>query len=153
VPSGSGGSKGGTTLFHPKLKVNMKACKATLIDISAIQIIHGDVTNQTAVNSVFEKSKIDGVIVALGGRTSKVGPTMLTDGTRNVINSMKQFGVKRVAVVTSIGVGDSAKQAPWMFRALMYTVMRRMFNDKNSQEQLFLSPDGPGHNLEYVMLH
>jgi hypothetical protein len=85
---------------------------------------------------------------ALGGRTKKVGPSMLTDGTTTIINSMRKYGVKRVAVVTSIGCGDSEKKAPWSFRALMYTVMRKAMRDKNNQEGLFLSPNGIGKELE-----
>jgi hypothetical protein len=113
-----------------------------------LQVITGDVTDSKAVDSVFENNKIDSVIVALGGRTSAVGPTMLTDGTKNIISSMKKHGVRRVSVVTSIGVGDSLSQAPLSFRMLIYTVMRKLFKDKNNQEQLFLSPKGPGHDLE-----
>ncbi len=47
---------------------------------------------------------INGVIVALGGRTSSVGPTMLSDGTANIIEAMKKKGVKRIATVTSLGI-------------------------------------------------
>ena len=48
-----------------------------------------------------------------------------TDGTTNIVNSMKKRpSLKRIAVVTSIGAGDSEKQAPLMFKALMYTVMK-----------------------------
>ena len=46
----------------------------------------------------------------LGGKTKDVGPTMLTDGTRNIIYSMKQNNIKRVSIVTSIGAGDSENQ-------------------------------------------
>jgi maleate cis-trans isomerase len=113
-----------------------------------MKVYQGDVTNAESVDAVFSGNDIDGVVVALGGRTSKVGPTMLTDGTTAVINAMKRFNVKRISVVTSIGTGDSESKAPWMFRALMYTVMRKMFKDKNNQEALFLDPAGPGHNLE-----
>lgn len=105
-------------------------------------------TDQKAVDSVFQSNAIDAVVIALGGRTKDVGPTMLTDGTVNIINSMKKFGVKRVSIVTSIGVGDSLQQAPFSFRMLIYTVMKKLFRDKNNQEQLFLSPKGPGHDLE-----
>lgn len=39
-----------------------------------------------------------------GGKTKDVGPTMLTDGTTNIIKAMKKMSsTKRVAVVTSIG--------------------------------------------------
>ena len=46
---------------------------------------------------------ISGVVVALGGKTKDVGPTMLTDGTTNIVNAMNKYNVKRVSVVTSIG--------------------------------------------------
>ena len=41
---------------------------------------------------------------------------MLQDGTKNVIDSMQKFGVKRVSVVTSIGANDSYDQAPFLFK-------------------------------------
>jgi hypothetical protein len=113
-------------------------------------IVQGDVTNQEDVNKVFAVApEISGVIVALGGKTKDVGPTMLTDGTRNIIRAMREKSkAKRIAVMTSIGAGDSEKQAPLVFKALMFTVMRGIFADKNNQEQLFLSPSGPGRDLE-----
>lgn len=65
---------------------------------------------------------------------------------------MKAKGVKRVAIVTSIGAGSSADQAPFAFKVLMFTVMRSIFADKNDQENLFLSPSGPGHDLEWTVV-
>lgn len=133
VPSGSGGSLAESPLKDEKLTV-----------------LQGDVTDQSAVDKVFESEPgITGVVVALGGKTKDVGPTMLTDGTTCIINSMKaKSGAKRIAVVTSIGAGDSEKQAPLFFKALMYTVMRGIFEDKNNQEALFTKPSGPGSDLE-----
>jgi hypothetical protein len=91
-------------------------------------------------------------VVALGGKVQDVGPTMLTVGTRNIIYSMKQNDIKRISVVTSIGAGDSEKQAPLLFKALMYTVMRDIFDDKNNQENLFVPPGAPGHDLEWCIV-
>lgn len=138
VPVGSGGSNAGSRLIHESLIT-----------------ITGSVLDQAAVDKTFDvaTSCVRGVIVALGGRTKNVGPTMLTEGTKRIVNSMKRVGVKRVAVVTSIGTGDSMKQAPWSFRILMYTVMRKIMADKNNQEKLFLDQNGPGHDLEYVFAH
>lgn len=87
------------------------------------------------IHMVVFENKIDGVIVALGGKTSDVGDTMLTDGTNNIMSAMKDNGVKRIAVVTSIGAGDSKDQAPFAFKVLMMTVMKKIFNDKNNQEK------------------
>ena len=72
---------------------------------------------------VFEQP-IDGVVVALGGKTKEVGNTMLTDGTENVIDAMKEKGVKRIAVVTSIGAGDSKDQAPFFFKILSEMIIK-----------------------------
>jgi nucleoside-diphosphate-sugar epimerase len=117
VPAGSGGADAGSPLTDPKLIM-----------------IAGDVTNKADVDKVFE-NKIDGVIVALGGKTKDVGETMLTDGTKNVIAAMKEKGVKRLAVLTSIGAGDSESQAPFFFKVLMWTAMKKIFTDKNNQEE------------------
>lgn len=116
IPKGSGGSNADQPLTDDKLTM-----------------IAGDVTNAGDVAKVFE-NKVDGVIVALGGKTSEVGETMLTDGTNNIIQSMKDKGVKRLAVVTSIGAGDSENQAPFFFKILMKTAMKKIFVDKNNQE-------------------
>jgi uncharacterized protein YbjT (DUF2867 family) len=118
IPKGSGGADAGKPLpKDPKLT-----------------LIAGDVTKMADVNKVFAGQKIDGVIIGLGGKTSDVGDTMLTDGTNNVIAAMKTNNVKRLAVITSIGAGDSEDQAPFAFKVLMWTVMKKIFTDKNNQE-------------------
>eukprot|EP00976_Prorocentrum_cordatum_P014457 288571-Prorocentrum_minimum.AAC.1 len=71
-----------------------------------------------------------GVVISLGGKSKDVGETMLTDGSSNVIAAMKTNGVKRVAVVTSIGAGDSAGQAPLVFKGVcsFYGVYPRQYS-------------------------
>jgi hypothetical protein len=54
----------------------------------------------------------------------QVGQTMLTDGTKNIIESMKKNNVKKVSVVTSLGTGDSYEQAPLVFKLVMWTVLK-----------------------------
>jgi len=118
--------------------------------LEGANVVVGDVTNQADVDKVFEGQDVTGVVVALGGKTKDVGPTMCTDGTTCVINAMKKYGVKRIAVVTSIGAGDSENQAPFFFKILMNTVMRSIFTDKNNQEALFSG--GPGSDLEFTVV-
>jgi putative NADH-flavin reductase len=118
IPKGSGGADADKPLTDPKLT-----------------LIAGDVTKKADVDKVFEND-IDGVIVALGGKTKDVGDTMLTDGTKNIIAAMKEKGVKRMAVITSIGAGDSENQAPFFFKVLMWTAMKKIFLDKNAQEEV-----------------
>jgi len=131
IPKGSGGeSKAGQPLAgNPNLS-----------------LIGGDVTKMSDVEKVFERP-VDGVIVALGGKTSDVGDTMLTDGTKNIIAAMKAKDIKRLAVVTSIGAGDSENQAPFFFRVLMMTAMKKIFVDKNNQEKVVAKS-----GLEYCII-
>ena len=136
-PPGTGGANEGAPVSDPNLTV-----------------VRGNVSNPGDVAKVITKDTT-GVVVSLGGKTKDVGATMLTDGTTNVINAMKAAGIAddaRIAIVTSIGAGDSANQAPIVFRVLMATVMRSIFNDKNNQEQLFLGPGGPGRDLEFCVV-
>lgn len=130
IPKGSGGDKAGQSMA----------------DNPNLTLIGGDVTRMEDVEKVFENS-IDGVVVALGGKTSDVGDTMLTDGTTNIIQAMKAKDIKRLSVVTSIGAGDSENQAPFFFRMLMMTVMKKIFVDKNNQENVVANS-----GLEYCIV-
>ena len=134
VPAGSGGSAAGSAFTDEKMRV-----------------IQGSVTSKQDVEKAFAGGDVTGVVVALGGKTKDVGPTMLTDGTRNIIEACVANGVKRISVVTSIGAGDSEGQAPFFFKVLMMTVMRSIFEDKNNQELLF-KPGGPGASLEWTVV-
>jgi len=115
-----------------------------------LTVLGGSVTNQADVDAVFAEGDVTSVVVALGGKTADVGETMLTDGTGNIIKAMKSNGVKRIAVVTSIGAGDSEDQAPFFFKVLMWTAMKKIFTDKNNQEALFFN--GPGKDLEFCIV-
>lgn len=115
-----------------------------------LTVTQGSVTDKASVDAVFEGKGVTGVVVALGGKTKDVGPTMLEDGTANIISAMKANGVTRISVVTTIGAGDSMEQAPWAFRLLMMTVMSSIMADKNKQESLFL--EGPGADLDFCVV-
>mmetsp|Transcript_18043 Transcript_18043/g.41042 ORF Transcript_18043/g.41042 Transcript_18043/m.41042 type:complete len:234 (-) Transcript_18043:55-756(-) len=127
IPKGSGGSKEGQPLPDYDGRLTM---------------IAGSVTDKADVAKAFAASEtIDGVIIGLGGKTSDVGNTMLTDGTNNIIEAMKEKGMTgRLAVVTSIGAGDSENQAPFFFKILMKTAMKKIFVDKNNQVSKYLCP-------------
>ena len=116
-----------------------------------LKVTAGSVTNQADVDKVFEDEDITGVIVALGGKTKDVGPTMLQEGTANIVAACQANGIKRIAVVSTIGAGDSMDQASWGFKLLMNTVMKTVMEDKNKQEALF-APGGPGSDLEFCII-
>ena len=89
-------------------------------------IYKGDVTKYEDVYTCYKNHDISGTIVCLGGSTSSVGKTMLTDGTRNIIKAIKATNSStRIAIVTSIGAGDSVHVPPLFFKVLMNTIFER----------------------------
>eukprot|EP00966_Prymnesium_polylepis_P062039 1439518-Prymnesium_polylepis.1 len=87
-------------------------------------VTQGSVLNREDVDKVFEGNDVTGVVVAIGGKTRQVGPTLLQDGTAHIIAACKEYGVKRISIVSTIGAGDSMNQAPWTFKLLMNTMMK-----------------------------
>lgn len=136
-----------------KIMTPLGSCgKESAIEDEKLFKFKGTVTSLDDVEKVFEAGDVEAVVVALGGKTKDVGATMLQDGTANIITAMKKYGVKRIAVVTSIGTGDSKDQAPFFFKILMSTAMKSIFNDKNKQELLFTAADAPGADLEWTIV-
>jgi len=115
VPVGSGGASAGSPLANDAMSV-FEGTVTSAADVAKV-FESGDVTGAHALHLLCSVTRINprcpsaGVVIALGGKSKDVGPTMLTDGTANVINACIKNGVKRISVVTSIGAGDSENQA------------------------------------------
>jgi len=134
TPLGSAGPNGDQPLVDPKLTV-----------------VQGDVTRQSDVDKILTEG-VSGVVVVLSGRLSGNPRTLLTDGTSNIVASMRRVGAKRIAVVTSMGLGVSKTQVPMYLEVLMETVLRDVFADKANQEALFMEASGPGADLEFTIV-
>ena len=88
----------------------------------------------------------DAVVVSLGNRSDSPENTV-SEGTKNIITAMQTLGIKRLVVVTSLGVGDSKNQVPFVFKIVMKTVMRKVMEDKEQQEKLVRESE-----LDWVIL-
>ncbi|GIX95304.1 hypothetical protein CEXT_169761 [Caerostris extrusa] len=73
--------------------------KAKLGAVSPQNIIQGDVLNKDDVNKAIENQ--DGVIIVLGTRNDLSPTTVMSDGTKNILESMKKNNVKRVTCCIS----------------------------------------------------
>jgi putative NADH-flavin reductase len=74
-------------------------------------------------------------------------PKILEKSIRNVIECMGEFGIKKIAVVSSIGIGETYLLAPWFMRLLgKITNFRNSFDDHNMQESLLMKS-----NLDWVI--
>jgi putative NADH-flavin reductase len=63
--------------------------------------------------------------------------TVFSDGTRNLLEAMKNCGTKRLVCVTGIGAGDSRGHGGFLFDRLFYPLLlRNAYADKDRQESL-----------------
>jgi putative NADH-flavin reductase len=63
--------------------------------------------------------------------------TILSDGTRNIVRAMEQFGVKRLVFESSLGVGDSKGKMGVLHNMIaMPLFLRNVLADKEAQEQI-----------------
>lgn len=99
-------------------------------DLRAAQ---GDVNDAESVASAIANQ--DAVIVVLG--SNGLGDkTTLTTGTRNVVDSMARYNVRRIVVLSAAGVAESWRQAPLLARIMFKTMLRNIYSDHEAQEAL-----------------
>ncbi|GFS59286.1 methylglutaconyl-CoA hydratase, mitochondrial [Trichonephila inaurata madagascariensis] len=73
--------------------------KAKLGAVTPQNVVQGDVLNKEDVNKAVENQ--DGVIIVLGTRNDLSPTTMMSDGTKNILEAMKKNNVKRVTCCIS----------------------------------------------------
>jgi putative NADH-flavin reductase len=100
-----------------------------------VNLIQGDISDSKSVDKVFASGPFDAVISALGVRKVKKN-TILSQGTKTIMEAMKKHRVKRFLVITSLGVGDTKHDVPLWFRLVKATILRNVFADKEMQEQM-----------------
>ncbi|MCX6048604.1 MAG: SDR family oxidoreductase [Chloroflexi bacterium] len=78
---------------------------------------------------------VDGVLCSLGN-TANNPAMVVSTGTQNIVQAMRQKGIKRLIVISSLGVGDSKNQVGWLFKLIMWTFLRKVIRDKEEQEKI-----------------
>lgn len=64
-------------------------------------------------------------------------PRILERSMTNVLQVMKEYEIKRILILSSVGVGNSWKYAPWYVKLLVkLTNFKVIFDDHNAQENL-----------------
>ena len=86
-------------------------------------------------------------VVCSLGNTKNNPADVVTTGTKQIISAMQAAEVRRLVVVTSIGVGDSADQVPMAFKLLMKTVLKGVMEDKEGQETAVKAS-----NLDWIII-
>jgi putative NADH-flavin reductase len=98
-----------------------------------VRVVAGDATDQASVDKAMAGQ--DGVIDTIGGKTPYRKTTLERSVAGAVIAAMKANGVKRVIVISSFGVGESADQAGWFVEhVIVPTWLRGSTEDKAAME-------------------
>lgn len=108
-------------------------------DPTKITIKHPNLTVQTGdvlkPNTLLHAvRRQDAVFCALGSRPGQKDHAV-TDGTKNLIAAMRQAGVRRLLVVSSVGVGTSYEEASLPSKLFIKTLLSGVIAEKEIQEQ------------------
>ena len=97
--------------------------------------IEGDVLDPAVIEGAVAGQ--DAVLDALGGHTPWKETSLDANAARNIIAAMHKQGVKRLLVVSAIGVGDTKDLVPnWYEHLIMPTLLRGAMKDKEEMEPL-----------------
>lgn len=80
-------------------------------------------------------------------------PSFMTDAIRNTLAAMQLHGVRRIAILSAAGVGDSFKEAPSWFRMMIrHTNLGHTYRDHDSLDALVRASDRDWTLARAVML-
>ena len=99
-----------------------------------LRVVAGDaMRDATAVSDAVRGQ--DGVVSALGVRTSFFPRGLMQRSLANIVPAMEAAGVKRLVLMSAFGVGDSKKDAPIGPRFMYNTLLACIFADKRAAEE------------------
>lgn len=99
--------------------------------------VAGSFHSATAVDAVMAGHDAVILTAATTLRGFKDKPDYFSDGTRIVLRAMEKHGVRRLAVLSAMGVGDSRVLIPLPVRiVVMHGLLRRPFRDHEVQERM-----------------
>ncbi len=117
---------------------------STLMD-RRVDIATGDATNPTDVRKAMLGQ--EAVIDAIGGASPYKDTELERSAVHAILGCMEEAGVKRLVVVSMMGIGDSVEEAPFWYRRLMMpTFLRGATKDKTAMEE-----EVKAHGVEFVI--
>ena len=110
-----------------------------------VRVVTGDAIKAEAVREAMRGQ--EAVVEAIGGTTPYKATRLETTSARNIVQAMRAEGAKRLIVVSMMGIGESAAQAPFWYKyLLMPTFLRGSTPDKRGMEG-----EVRASGLEYVI--
>lgn len=106
-----------------------------LSELPEVKTFKGDVFDLKSLKAAM--TGIDVVISAYGLSLTRKPTTLLSEGTSNMVQAMRESQVSRFICVTGIGAGDSKGHGGFLFdRILQPLLLNEMYIDKTRQEEV-----------------
>ena len=107
-----------------------------------LEIVAGDILRPATIDAVMPGH--DAVLCCIGAPANKAF-TLRSEGTRNILASMKKFGVERFICLTSLGFDDSEivlSNTSFMFRKIIVPLLlKTTFAEHSVQEKYIKQSD------------
>lgn len=112
-----------------------------------LRIVAGSVTQDdgTLVAAVRDQ---DAVISALGRGQSFKSEGLIAASMPNIVRALEQQGVRRLVFTSGYGVGETYRDAPFLARVFIRTLLRGVYRDKEVGERLLHQSD-----LEWTLVY
>jgi putative NADH-flavin reductase len=123
-----------TVLVHDPAKFAEHRDPASRGTDRRVAVFTGDATNPTDIRAAMAGQQA--VIDTIGGTTPYKSIHLEADAAKAILAEMQAASVKRLIVVSALGVNESAEQAPFWYRyLLMPTFLRGSTKDKAAMEE------------------
>jgi putative NADH-flavin reductase len=101
-------------------------------DVSGVEVRVGDATDMAAMEAAITGQ--DAVIDTVGGKTPYRHTTLEASVAATIVAAMQRHGVRRLAVTSMVGEGDSAANTPFYVKIALATFLRGATPDKVKME-------------------
>lgn len=107
-------------------------------DHQNLKVLKGDVLIPASFENALKGQ--DAVLSALGHKRFFIKTTILSKGTKNIINAMNAKGIKRFICITSLGINDSRFKLGLYYTLFTIPIILFFyFLDKSKQEKLIMN--------------
>jgi len=103
-----------------------------------LEVIAGNVLEMADVVQTIDGCQ---AVISSLGNTSRNPKMVVSMGTQHIMDTMEKQGIKRLIVVSSLGVGDSKDQTSFLFKIVAKTFLRNVMADKEQTEALIRKSD------------
>lgn len=105
-----------------------------------LKVVKGNIVDPGSVELAMAGQ--DAVCCTIGIRPTRKPVTVFSEGTKNILESMKKIGVRLLICVTGIGAGDSKNHGGFLYDKIFQPLLlKTIYEDKDRQEALIRTSD------------